>query len=146
VQRTPIVLSLALAALLGAIVGLGAVADYLGRDSSPERVVRRYFAELEAGDASAALDELDPSARQRWSDFVENGILNTYRINGIAVRVTSIQGGLAGNDILRPREVTIFLDITEWVDGAHWQASPRAPLVQVDGRWYLGRPPLAPEA
>ena len=144
--RTPLVASLALIALLVGIVASAAVADYIGRDTAPERMVRRYFAALEAGDAARALDQIAPATREQWSGFVGNGVLNTYRMSGIAVEVPSVQSRLAGSDSRRPRAVTVFLDITQWVDGVRWQAAPRVPLVQVEGRWYLQHPPLAPMA
>lgn len=132
---------LAVAALLLTING---AADLLGRAASPEATVRRYFAALEADDVDAALDAIDPTVRPAWTPFVENGVRNEYRIVGIAVRHPSVLAQLRG-DPAGPRELTVFLDITQAVDGARWQAGPRVPIVLIAGRWYLGRPPLAPE-
>lgn len=100
----------------------------------PESVVRRYFAALEAGDIDGALTEVVPSGRAASRAFVENVVGNEYRITGIAVRHGPKGGG--------PRDVTIFLDITQAADGARWQAGPRVPLVEMDGRWFLASPPL----
>lgn len=143
-RRAPLLLSLSLLVLLAAVVGLAALGDYLGRESAPESVVRRYFAALEAGDAPRALDEIAPSARDQWSDFVANGVLNSYRIKGIAVQVPSMGARLTGTTPSGgPQTATVFLEITQWVDGVRWQATPRVPLA-LDRRWYLERPPLAP--
>jgi hypothetical protein len=142
--RTALVgLSLALLVVLAGIVGIAAIADLHGRAASPETVVRGYFEALEAGDAAGALARIDPARREEWRDFVENGVLNEYRISGIAVRQPSLLAR-ARVEPSAPREVTVFLDITAWASGARWEASPRTPLVQREGRWYLSRPPLAP--
>jgi hypothetical protein len=134
--------SLALLALLAGIVGVAAVADLRGRAASPEAVARGYFQALEAGDVAGALDRVDPSRREQWREFVENGVLNEYRIAGIAVRQPSLLARVQGEPSA-PSDVTVFLDITQWTSGVRWQASPRTALVEREGRWYLARPPLA---
>jgi hypothetical protein len=106
-------------------------------------VVRRYFAALENGDVEAALDEITPTARPRSSEFVANGLFNSYRITGLAVREPSLLARALGQEAI-PRDVTVFLDITQWTDDVMWQAAPRVPLVRVDGRWYLQHAPLGP--
>jgi hypothetical protein len=140
--RAALLLSLVLLVANAMIVGAAVAVDLATRDSSPEVVVRGYFGALERGDLHAALAAIDPSARQSSSAFVANLLNNEYRIEGIAVRQTSILGSLRGEPP-GPREVTIFLAITQAVDGVRWEAGPRVPLVQDGGRWYLARPPLA---
>ena len=116
--------------------------DFRGRGSSPETTVRDYFGALERGDVEGALVALPEASRARWTPFVENSLFNEYEISGIAVRTTSrwdqLRGAPAG-----PQDVTIFLEITQYVDGARWQAGPRVPLVLIVGRWYMAHPPLA---
>lgn len=131
-----------LLALVALVVGVGAAVDLTGRPSGPEPVIRRYFAALERGDVDAALETIMPSAREASTAFVENGIANEYRIVGIAVRHPSLLARMAG-EAPGPRDATVFLDITQAVDGMRWQASPRVALVEVVGRWYLGQPPLS---
>lgn len=135
--------ALALLALAALIVGVAAVFDVANRAASPERVVRRYFSALEAGDVEGALQEIVPSGRPAATSFVENGAGNHYRITGIAVEQTSLLDRLRGQSA-GPREVTIFLDITQSLDGVRWQAGPRVPLVEAGGRWYVAWPPLMP--
>ena len=140
--RAGLVLALALLMLCGAIVVAAATLELRTRDTSPEAVVRGYFSALERGDLDAALLALDPSARASSASFVANMLNNEYRIEGIAVRQTSFLDRLRGEPA-RPPEATIFLAITQAVDGVRWEAGPRVALVQQDGRWYLARPPLA---
>ena len=118
--------------------------DVTGRATGPEAVIRRYFAALEEGDVDGALEAIAPGARQASTPFVENGVANQYRIVGIAVRHPSLLARMAGEPA-GPREATVFLDITQAVDGVRWQASPAVPLAEDAGRWYLARPPLSEE-
>lgn len=137
-------LALLLLVFAGALIGMAAVSDLAGRDRAPEAVARRYFAALEAGDAEGALSELAPSGRASWRSFVENGLHNEYRIKGIAVRQPAPLARLWGLPAA-PHEATIFLEITLAAEDVRWEAGPRVPLVQEAGRWYLTRPPLAPD-
>jgi len=137
-----LILSFALLAVAGGIVLLAAVQDVRGRDASPEAVIRGYFTALEAGDLDGALQAIDPSARAASASFVANMLTNEYRISGIAVRQPSVLGRLMGEPD-GAREATIFLAITQAVDGIRWEAGPRVRLVQQGQRWYLARPPLA---
>ena len=135
--------ALGLLALASALVVLGAIVDLRERSTGPEMVARRYFAALEASDVEAALVEIEPGARTRWASFVENGVANEYRVVGIAVRQPSLLDRLGGAPA-EPTDVTIFLDITQAVDGVRWQATPQVPLLRIHRRWYLAHPPLAP--
>jgi hypothetical protein len=137
-------ISVALLLLAGLIVAISAVNDVRSRASSPDIVIRRYFAALQAGDADDALAALTPAARARDAAFVANGVNNTYRIVGIAVRSSSVLDRLGGSPA-GPIDATIFVEVEEAVSGAAWSATPRVPLTQADGHWYLARAPLAPE-
>jgi hypothetical protein len=144
VSRLGLLLTLSLLLLGGAIVVGSAIVDLRTRSTSPEATVRRYFGALGAGDVEAAVQSLSPAARARDAAFVESISGDVYRVTGIAVRSTSILDQLRGATA-GPREVTIFLDITETGTGTRWQATPRVPLVEDAGRWYLARAPLAPD-
>ena len=121
----------------------GGVLDVRSRPSSVETVVRRYFTALEHEDVAGALATIAPPVRASDVAFVENSVGNRYRVTGIAVRQPSalerLRSAGAG-----PTEVTIFLDITQVVDDARWQAGPRVAVQEIGGAWYLVRPPLAP--
>jgi hypothetical protein len=141
-RRLGLTLGLTLLAAAAGIVVIAAAYDVWTRDASPEALVRGYFAALERGDLDAALQAIEPSARPTSSVFVANMLNNVYRIEGVAVRQASILERLRGEPG-DPREVTIFLAITQSVDGVHWEAGPRVPLINQDRRWYLARPPFA---
>jgi hypothetical protein len=135
-------LAIVLLAVTSLIVAAGAVTDLRERRSSPETIVRGYFAALEGGDEDAALAALAPAVREDWTAFVENSLNNTYRVSGIAVRQPSFLERLQGAPAA-PTDLTVFLDITQWADGVRWQAGPEVDILQADGRWYLAKPPLA---
>jgi hypothetical protein len=63
---------------------------------------------------------------------------NVYDVTGIAVRA----GWLLG----RPIDVTTDLDINRAYEDEFYQATPRVAVAEVDGRWYLRAPLLAPAA
>ena len=113
--------------LSAVIVAVAAWSELRTRDSSPEAVVRAYFQSLERGELETALSAIDPAARQSSTGFVDNLLNNEYRIQGIAVHQSSILGRLRGEPP-GPREVTVFLAITQTVDGVRWEASPRVRL------------------
>ncbi|MBI4214061.1 MAG: hypothetical protein HY534_07115 [Chloroflexi bacterium] len=129
--------------LAAGVVATGVIGETVGRDRGPEPAVRRYFVALEASDGPGALAEIAPENRSRGEAFVLNGLGNRYRVTGVAVEQASLLERWAGGPS-GPRNVTIFLDITQ-AEGSHWQAAPRVPLKEGDRRWYLGRPPLMPE-
>src|SRR5437870_5211773 len=112
--------SLILVGIAGTVIILSAAADVAGRGTSPEITVRAYFAALEHGDEEAALSAIEPGARAMWSSFVSNGLGNTYQVEGIAVHEQSLLQRIAGQEP-GPRDVTIFVHITEWSDGTEWR-------------------------
>jgi hypothetical protein len=120
--------------LLLAVAILGVEA--LERPSAAvEAGVRRYASAVSNGDLEAALAEIAPEQRANSRDFVANQLGNIYDVTGVAVRTGSLLG--------RPTDVTTDLDIDRAFPDQFYQASPRVPVEQVDGRWYLAAPPLA---
>ena len=104
--------------------------------SAVEASVRRYATAVTAGDFDAAIAEIAPDQRTTWNDWVRGQLGNVYDVTGIAVRA----GWLLG----RPIEVTTALDVNREYADEFYQASPRTSVEQVDGRWYLRAPLLAP--
>ncbi|MBV9580688.1 MAG: hypothetical protein JO057_19075 [Chloroflexi bacterium] len=102
-----------------------------------EAGVRRYAAAVTSGDLDAAMAEIAPDQRAQWTDFVSDQLGNVYDVTGVAVRDGSLLG--------RPQDVTTDLDIDRAYPDQFYQASPRVGVEQVDGRWYLTAPLLAPE-
>jgi hypothetical protein len=101
-----------------------------------EAGVRRYALAVSNGDLDAALAEIAPERRGEASDFVKNQLGNVYDVTGVAVRTSSLLG--------RPVDVTTNLDVNRAYPEQYYQAAPREPVEQVDGRWYLMEPLLAP--
>ncbi len=101
-----------------------------------EAGVRRYAAAVSNGDYDAAMSEIAPDQRANWTDFVSNQLGNIYDVTGVAVRANSLLG--------QPTDVTTDLDVNRAYPDQFYQASPRVGVEQVDGRWYLAAPLLAP--
>ncbi len=135
-------LALVLLVLTAAVAVVGPMAEHNGPAFTAEQLVRSFFRSLEGGDAEQALAAINPPARERWREFVENSLYNEYRIRGVAIRETSFLEWLRGGS-LGPREVTVFLTVTEAVSGAEWQAAPKIGVTEERGQLYLARPPLA---
>lgn len=105
-------------------------------EAGVEAGVRRYAAAISSADRDAALAEIAPDQRATWNDFVDSQLGNTYDVTGVAVRSASLLGP--------PTDVTTDLDVNRGDPDQYYQASPRVEVEQVDGRWYLAAPPLAP--
>jgi hypothetical protein len=134
-SRASIVNAVLLAGVALAIVG----AEVLDRPASAvEASVRRYAAAVTAGDFDAAMAEIAPDQRGVWSDWVRGQLGNVYDVTGIAVRANWLLG--------RPTDVTTDIDVNRAYEGEFYQAAPRVDVEQVDGRWYLRAPLLAPSA
>ena len=103
-----------------------------------EAGVRRYAQAVTDDDFDAAMAEIAPDQRAAWSDFVANQVGNIYDVTGVAVRANSLLGP--------PTDVTTDLDVNRPYPDQFYQASPRVDVEQVDGRWYLAAPLLAPTA
>src|SRR5690348_5604622 len=105
--------------------------------SAVEASVRRYSAAVSNADLDAAMAEIAPAERPRWRDWVNGQLGNVYDVTGIAVRTTGLLG--------QPTEVTTDLDVNRAYPDQYYQASPRVPLEQDGGRYFLAAPLLAPE-
>jgi hypothetical protein len=101
-----------------------------------EAGVRRYATAVTDADYDAAMAEIAPDQRANWSDFVSNQLGNIYDVTGVAVRANSL--------LAPPTDVTTDLDVNRAYPDQFYQASPRVRVEQVDGRWYLAAPLLAP--
>ena len=138
-KRTALVgVLLALIAL--AIVGFE-VADRA--EASVEGSVRRYAAAVTNSDLDAAMAEIAPDQRERWTDWVRGQLGNIYDVRGIAVRAPSILERVAQRLPGGPREVTSVLDVDRAYPDEFYQPTTRVPVEQFDGRWYLAAPLLA---
>lgn len=107
-------------------------------DAAVEATVRRYAAAITSGDADAAIAEIAPDQRDRWNDWVQSQAGNIYDVTGIAVRSPWL--------VARPTDVTVDLDVNRPYPDEFYQATPRVAVQEVDGRWYLAAPLLAPAA
>jgi hypothetical protein len=101
-----------------------------------EAGVRRYAAAVTAGDFDGAMAEIAPSQRTTWSGWVRSQLGNVYDVTGIAVRASWL--------LAQPTDVTVDLDVNREYADEFYQATPRVLVEEVDGRWYLAAPLLAP--
>ena len=108
--------------------------------------VRRYAAAVSTGNLDAAVQEIAPPARPRWRDWIAGQLGNVYEVRGVAVRAPSLLDRFTRHTASAPSEVTVALDVNRGYPDEFYQPTPRVPVQQVDGRWYLVEPLLAPEA
>jgi hypothetical protein len=141
VKRTALV-GVLLAFLALAIAGVE-VADRA--EASIEASVRRYASAITNSDLDAALAEIAPDQRARWSDWVQTQLGNVYEVRGIAVRSPSLVERLTQRLPGGPREVTTVLDVDRDYPDEFYQPTTRVPVEGFDGRWYLAAPLLATE-
>jgi hypothetical protein len=141
VKRTALVGAL-LAFLALAIAGVE-IADRA--EASVEASVRRYASAVTNSDLDAAMAEIAPDQRARWSDWVQTQLGNVYDVRGIAVRSPSIVERLTQRLPGGPREVTTVLDVDRDYPDEFYQPTTRVPVEAFDGRWYLAAPLLATE-
>ena len=104
--------------------------------------VRRYAMAVASRDLDAAVEEIAPRERGRWREWIADQLGNIYEVRGVAVRAPSL---LARAGTGAPSEVTVTLDVDRGYPDEFYQPTTRVPVVQVDGRWYLVEPLLAPE-
>jgi hypothetical protein len=145
VPRALLLLDLLLVASVGvAIVGVQVLDRPAGQvDGS----VRRYALAVGAGDLEAAVQEIAPPERDRWRAWINGQLGNIYDVRGVAVRSPSLLERLTARAASSaPSEVTVALDVNRGYPDEFYQPTTRVPLEQVDGRWYLAEPLLAPEA
>jgi hypothetical protein len=141
VKRT--VLVGALLALLTLAIGGFEVADRA--EASVEASVRRYAAAVTNSDLDAAMAEIAPDQRARWTDWVQGQLGNVYEVRGIAVRSPSMLERLTQHVPGGPREVTTALDVDRDFPDEFYQPTTRVDVEAFDGRWYLAAPLLATE-
>jgi hypothetical protein len=108
--------------------------------------VRRYAAAVSTGNLDAAVQEIAPAERQRWRDWITSQLGNLYDVRGVAVRAPSLLNRLTTRGPGLPTEATVALDVNRGYPNDFYQAATRVPVEQVEGRWYLARPLLAPGA
>lgn len=127
---------LAFAALVS---GVGPVLE--ARLRAPEGTARAYLRAVEAGDLEAALAAIEPSQREAQRDRVAWQVRNRYAIVALVLGRPSVLDRVAGRD-LPPAWVTVLADVSTRT-GERWRSTSTAPLVEVDGVWYLSRPLFA---
>jgi hypothetical protein len=134
-----LVVDLVLVAALGlAIVGV----QVLDRPAAQvDGSVRRYAAAVTRADLEAAVAEIAPSEREQWREWIAGQLGNIYEVRGVAVRSPAL---LARARPSAPSEVTVALDVDRGYADEFYQPTTRVPVEQVDGRWYLVEPLLAP--
>jgi len=140
--RNRIALVLAEAALAAAVIATGSWMDRGSRGIGPEAPVEAYAAALAREDLQGALQQLDPAIRANAASFVEWQLGNRYRILESAVRTPSALDRLTGA-VRTDTAVAVTMEIHE-SGQASWQATAELKVEQLDGHWYLLRPPLQP--
>src|SRR5437868_5588318 len=134
--------------LTGVLVALVAVAimalEAVDRpEASVEAGVRGYATAVSNSDLEAALGEIAPDQRERWTDWIRGQLGNVYTVRGVAVRSPSILERVGQRSPGGPREVTTVMDVNRAYPDEFYQPSTRTPVEQFDGRWYLAAPLLA---
>jgi hypothetical protein len=130
-----------LAAVLAAIVGIQILAR---PEASVEASVRRYAVAISSADLDAALTEIAPDQRERWTNFVRTQLGNIYDVRGIAVRSPSALERMTQRVAAGPFEVTAVLEINRDFPDEFYAPTTRVPVTNLGGRVYLQRPLLAP--
>ncbi len=110
-----------------------------------EQAARQYAAAVNAQDLGAALDQVAPDERAAWQGWVAYQMGNRYDVRAVSVRSPSVLDRLSRHASGEPFEATIVLDVNRGVPGRFYQPTTRVPILQRDGRWYLGLPLLAAE-
>jgi hypothetical protein len=126
------------------VIGVVQLRDRSG--AQIEAAVDRYAGALAAQDLDGCLAELAPAERARWRDFVRSLLGDRYDVVAVSVRSAPLLDRLLRHADGSPYEATLSLDINRGDPELFYQATTRVPLTQDAGRWYLGAPPLAPEA
>jgi hypothetical protein len=114
-------------------------------EASIEGSVRRYAAAVTDSDLDAAMAEIAPDQRERWTDWVQDQLGNVYDVRGIAVRSPSILERVSRRMPGGPNEVTTFLDVDRDYPDEFYQPTTRVDVEQFQGHWYLAAPLLASE-
>ena len=111
-------------------------------EASVEGSVRRYAAAVTSGDLEAAMAEIAPDQRATWTEWVSGQLGNAYDVRGVAVRSPSALQRITQHVPAGPIEVTAILDVNRNYPD-FYQPTPRVPVEEFNGRWYLGMPLLA---
>ena len=114
-------------------------------EAAVEASVRRYATAVSNGDLEAAMAEIAPGQRARWTDWVRGQLGNVYDVKGVAVRSPSVLQRLAERVPAGPFEVTTVMDVNRDYPADFYQPTTRVPIEEVDGRPYLSVPLLATE-
>jgi hypothetical protein len=131
--------------LNGLLLGLIAVAVVGGQlasrtDAAVETSVRRYAQAVRDMDLEAAMAEIAPDQRARYTDWVRSQLGNVYDVRGIAVRAPSL---LQAPRNRAPVEVTVGMDVNRGFPEEFYQPTARVPVTVAGGRAYLAIPLLA---
>jgi hypothetical protein len=103
-------------------------------DAAVEASVRRYANAVSNADLDAAMAEIAPDQRARWTDWLQGQLGNIYEVRGVAVRAPSL--------LASPTEVTVDLDVNRGYPDEFYQPTPRVPVELYEGRPYLAAPLL----
>jgi alkyl sulfatase BDS1-like metallo-beta-lactamase superfamily hydrolase len=114
-------------------------------EAAVEASVRRYAAAVSAADLPAAMAEIAPDQRARWTEWVRGQLGNVYDVRGVAVRSPSVWQRLVDHGPGGPFEVTTVMDVNRDYPADFYQPTTRVPVEDVDGRPYLSVPLLASE-
>jgi hypothetical protein len=138
----------ALNGVLLAVMGVAIVGiQLLDRSGAAvEGSVRRYAAAISNADFDAAMVEIAPERRATWTDWVRAQLGNVYDIRGVAVRSPSVLQRILASTPAGPFEVTAIMDVNRDYPDDFYQPTARVPVEEVDGRWHLATPLLAPLA
>ena len=130
----------ALLVLLGLAIAGVLVVDRA--EASVEGVVRRYALAVSSSDFDAALAEIAPEHRARYTDWLGGQLGNVYDVRGIAVRSPNMFARVFGRAV-GPTDVTVVLDVNRAWPAEFYQPTARVDVVRDGGRWYLAQPLLA---
>ena len=115
-----VALNLGLVAFVAvAVVSVQAIAR---PEASLEASVRRYAQAISNADLDAAMAEIAPDQRSRWTDWVRGQLGNVYEVRGIAVRASSI--------VRPPTDVTVVLDVNKAFPDEFYQPTANVGLIR----------------
>jgi hypothetical protein len=132
-------IALTLLVLAGLLTVVGPVVET--RQRAPEGIARAYLSAVERGDLEAALATIEPSQRDAQRERIALQIRNRYAIVTLVLGQPSLIDRLTGRET-RAAWVTVLADVSKGAED-RWRSTSTAPLVEVDGVWYLARPLFA---
>jgi hypothetical protein len=132
------------------LLGLAGAIGYVQLSDRSSRELRagveRYARALEKQDLQATLEEIAPSHRGEWTEFVRSQLGNIYEVKGFAVRGPSPLERLSQRQGGDATELTVYMDVNRGWPDFFFQPTTRIPVTVEGGRYYLAAPPLAMEA